>query len=204
MGGDITQVKNRILEFDNAMTANSIDANYGLVRFGGSASLIQDITSFSNFSASGGAFDSLTANGGGFEDGTDALQVALGASFRQNSVQNFILVTDENDDGAGNRSALLDQLAGTTVNELINVIGNPRNDDGNFYANLAANNGGNFFNILDFRNDPAPFFTNFVNTKVQEIIEEGGGSNKVPEPGTLALLGIGLAGLGFARRRKAA
>jgi hypothetical protein len=204
MGGDINQVKNRILEFNTAMTDNGIDANYGLVRFGGTASLIQDITDFTTFSASGSPFNSLSANGGGTEDGSAALQVALGASFRANSVQNFILVTDENDDTSSNRSLLNDDLAATTgVNELINVIGNPGDDDGNYYANLATNNGGNFFNILDFRNDPAPFFTNFVNTKVQEIINEGGGT-PVPEPGTLALLSIGLTGLGFARKRKAA
>ncbi|MDY6841294.1 MAG: VWA domain-containing protein [Pseudomonadota bacterium] len=204
MGGDINQVKNRILEFNTAMTDNGIDANYGLVRFGGTASLIQDITDFTTFSTSGSPFDKLSANGGGTEDGSAALQVALGASFRANSVQNFILVTDENDDTSSNRSLLNDDLAATTgVNELINVIGNPGDDDGNYYANLATNNGGNFFNILDFRNDPAPFFTNFVNTKVQEIINEGGGT-PVPEPGTLALLSIGLTGLGFARKRKAA
>jgi hypothetical protein len=199
MGGDIAEVKQRIAEFDTAMVDNGIDANYGLVRFGGTETLIQDLTDFATFTLAGGPFASLTANGGGFEDGSAAAQVALTASFRANSVRNIIIVTDEDDDDSGNRSDLVDDLAATAANELINVIANP-NDA--YYSALATNNGGQLFDILSFRNDPGPFFTNFVNTKVQEIIDEGGNGN-VPTPATLALLGLGLLGVSFARRQRA-
>ena len=56
MGGDIAEVKARILEFDTVMTSNGIDARYGAVRFGGTASLIQDITDFATFTAAGSPF----------------------------------------------------------------------------------------------------------------------------------------------------
>lgn len=211
MGDDIAQVKARIGDFNTAMTTNGIDARYGLVRFGGANTLIQDITDFTTFSAAGSPFQLLTANGGGTEDGSAALQVALGATFRANTVRNFILITDEDDDNAANRAALVADLAATAANELINVIGNPQDvDGGTYYTALATGNGGQFFNILNFRADPGPFFTNFINTKVQEIINEGCGQpntppcpNQVPEPESLPLVALGLLGLLGLRRRVA-
>lgn len=211
MGGDIAQVKSRILEFNTVMTNNGIDANYGLVRYGGAASLIQDLTDFSTFSAVASPFSSLTANGGATEDGSAAIQTALTATFRAGSVRNIILVTDEDDDNAANRPALQTDLGATKdINELINIIGNPGDDSNNYYRDLAPANGGAFFNILDFRSDPAAFFTNFINTKVKEIVDESCATrpdapecqNQVPEPGTLALLGLGLAGFAALRRRQ--
>jgi hypothetical protein len=201
MGDDISQVKARILEFDTAMTANGIDARYGAVRFGGAASLIQNITDFATFTAVGSPFTLLGATGGGTEDGSAAIQTALGAAFRPGSVRNIILLTDEDDDDASNRAALDAALAATAADELINVIRNPSLDGGGYYANLALANGGNAFDILAFRADPGPFFTNFVATKVEEIIE-GGGGGSVPAPATLALLGLGLSAFALLRRRR--
>jgi von Willebrand factor type A domain len=210
MGDDIAQVKQRIAQFDSVMVANNIDARYGLVRFGGAPSLIQDFTDIGTFTAVGSPFTLLTDNGGGTEDGSLALQTALTGSYRANSVRNLILVTDEDDDNAGNRAALATDLAGTAANELINIIGNPNDDSNNYYRDLAPANGGAFFDISSFRANPAPFFTNFINTKVNEIIQDfctvnpndPACLNKTPEPMSAALVGLGLVGMGALRRRR--
>lgn len=195
MGGDIAQVKARILEFETAMIANGIDARYAVVRFGGSETLIQDLTDFATLSAPG-PFMSLTANGGGIERGSNATLLGLNTvSFRAGSVHNFILITDEDDDGS--KRAELD-AALTATGALFNAIVNPAFGSTNaHYGPLASGHGGALFDILDFRSNPDAFFDNFIRTKVKEIKEHG----KVPEPGVLFLMGFGLMGMGIARRK---
>ena len=222
MGGDIAQVKANIVTFNSVMIANSIDANYGLVRFGGPnqtvatygysdhASVEQGLVDFPTFNAGGSPFQNLTAPTSALEKGSVGVIAAflgsantLPISFRPGSVKNIILITDEDDDSSLAEFAQADALLGAN-DALFNFIGQISNPDcsagaGNTesrYSVLAANHGGTCFDIDAFRADPQPFFDNFTTVKVAEII-----SKSVPEPTTLLLLGLGLAGLGLARKR---
>ncbi len=208
MSGDIAEVKARIQDFNTAMVNAGIDANYGLVEFGGSsgngynsntATLYQDITDYATFIAAGGAFSKTSASGGGTEKGSYATLLGLNtATFRSGSVINVILITDEDDD-----SSLADfnsaDAALTAKNALFNFIGVPGTDNTDSrYGVLASNHGGYAFDIYDFRNDPENFFNTFIQYKVQEITEH----NTIPEPASMSLLSMGLLGLAGLRKKR--
>ncbi len=172
MAEDINEVKLRIQNFHTAMLNAGIDARYGLVRFGGSDTLIQNIVPFAEFTRAGGPFATLTDNGGGTENGSNAVVVGLQqASFRPGAVINVILITDEDDDSSETQfSRAATELRNRSA--LFNFIGVPGDGNTNArYGVLANNFGGKAFRIEEFRSNPQPFFASFIDTKVREIVE---------------------------------
>ena len=199
MSGEINGIINNINAFQTALTNAGIDAQYGAVRFGQSANsgnplLLTDLTDAAGV---GAALTGGLPVGGGFEPGSTATLFALNnMTWRAGAVKNIILITDEDDDRASDLAAA--DAALTADRALFNAIVCPTcGNTQQTYAFLANNHGGTVFNVQDFRTDATAFLDNFNRTKVREII------NQAPEPSIMALLGIGLAGIGFVSRRRA-
>ena len=212
MGGDISQIRTRIGQFETEMNNNGIDASYGLIEFGGNVSgtddwsIVTDMThTFSTFTT---GLNSIAANHGNPESGSSAGLYGLNnITWTNGSLKNLILVTDEDDDSDGfnvttgtldsrtNGHAFDEAL--TAQDALFNVIRNPGAGNTSLvYDELAARHGGTAFDILSFRSDPTSFFDVFVDTKVAEIIE-----HDVPSGGNaLTMFAFGLAAMGGLRR----
>ncbi len=165
---------------------------------------------FGTISFSGNSFTTTRLHGPGGSVNINFLPAAHGGTYDP-FTDSIILFGD-------NHITQLD-LLGNVLSDLDTAyMGLPRSLDqgtvdgqGHIYA---ANNGG-FLVFIDYTgganrvNDP----TNFVTWRyLADFLDDlaplvGAGSTKdkdVPEPGTLALLGAGLVGLGFVRRRRKA
>lgn len=195
MRNDIKRIKARIIQFNSAMLDNDIDAQYALVTFGYKEKFQMDLGTFAQFNAKLKKIKLTMRNP---ERGSAATELAISdITFRVDSNKNFILITDE-----GDYSTLASfQAVGTGLTALddayFNAVCNPKDYNTlDRYAVLADEHGGQIFNIKDFRKNPDPFFTNFVNTKVKEI--KGGPTNPA-EPATLCMLALG--GLALLRKK---
>lgn len=150
-------------------------------------------------------------------------------SYRSNAVKNIIIFTDENNDvydaagarvgGVAPTYSVIDGLL-TANNALYNAVvsdgGACLDANANCFVPLALAHSGQQFNLDSLNTSDQSvvqaFVTAFANAKLKETIdfcaanptapECQGGS--VPEPGTLALMGLAIAGLMTVKRRRSA
>ena len=206
MGGEFDWIPGVIGDIDAALQSTSkvTSARYGLAgyeEFAGdldARNTYVDMTS--DVSVVSTAADKTDLYGG-LERGHDAAEWAMtGFSWDPASVKVMILISDEEGDQG---STISEAQLGQDLDDddfLLNVITFQEYfsdwDDAVFDINDASYSG--LFDLGFLRANPTDFTDEFVEAKVGEIDEEV----SVPEPSVLGLMGLGLFGLGLARRRK--
>lgn len=230
MGNVQTNLRNNIGAFASILSAGGVNAQYGLVGYGNSSVVPRMVTNLTTPTSFATAAAGLGISGG-TEPGYIATAFALNAldgqsalfSFRTGALKNIIIFTDEpsNGDtaarGAVGGSAvtlgIVDALL-TNNNALFNAVLRNTNTI-NSYKPLADAHSGNVYDLngLNTTNQTivTAFVDSFAQSKLKEIVDfctanpsDPACHQSVPEPATLALMGLGLAGLGTLRRRKIA
>jgi hypothetical protein len=195
----------------------------GIVTFEDSIDLEQTVTT--DATALSSALNSVSVTGGD-EPGLGAMASVLpggslfdSVGWRPDTVRSLVLITDEdNDSGFGFSSGaygafqtLIDgagYLNNVIVSNLTNAcsaFGGSSTSGGCEYIPTSRPGGNAAFDLLAFVDDEEAFFQNFVNTKIDEIIDVIGPDpdpNVVPLPAAGWMLIAGLGGLAAMRRKK--